>query len=1694
MLVGCVFLLTAIVAMPTGDSSGRLAQLVPAPLELAPAALPATAVASPRANADNTPATATATATATQPAEASATATERVERLALAKRVERIASPRDTTFFSTAALLAAIIIGVIVSLPMSALIGVALFDCSRRRRNKKASSEPDPQRLASQSTPAGVPSRATDGTTADVPLAATKKQLILEREQSGSLRGASALATMKVGSLLDALPRTDRPAIYVTASAPAMTHAELHHFVATGLSELDEYHVGSHDRVALLFPDGPQMVMALVAVMCRAIAVPINSASTDDELVADLRAVRASVVISFGDKLVGKLGLIQQRVAVELRLLLFEARCRYPDAATRSSSGFTAAFSLRCYFNGRAGSPLTTQSPSPRLSPRWLVRTDTAVLLQTSGTTGQKKLVPQLVEDVIAGALCIAASVPLGEEDVNVSQMPLHHVGGILRSVFAPILSGGAVAHLGGFSPKPFWEAACQVGATWYYASPTMHRLYLDELLANPPQPEARLRLRYVANAAGGLPAALASEMREGYSRMVGTCVTIAPSYGMTECMPMAAPPPAYALEKPGSSGIPIGPEMQVQDEAGEALPAGQVGAIAVRGCPVFRGYLTPLPDGVSLGESVPGAGIGDHGWFQTGDNGYLDADGYLFVTGRSKETIKRGGETITPSDIEDVLVTHHAVAQCAAFSMPHATLQEVVGVWVVTKAGAERPCLSELRQFCSTRLHPSKWPETLVHACSLPMGPTGKIVRINSATRLGLPMLEDSTPQTERTFEVIDMPPRGAPLASPIATRPYIDCVSDQPRDEHEEQACTEVEAGVREMWMALRRQHELPGLDDDLFLHGATSLIISQLCAKIASRYGVRVAVGTVFLKRSLRRIAEEVDAALLSGPKGPLKGRAEAELDARVRSHTGRSTRVSVLILQALPALFIHPMICAFHFSAFMIMFVITRRVIFDTWGQQPGWPAFLLAFFTAVVLTGAVVLNVVVPLLGIAFKWLVLGRCQAGRHELWGCYYLRWWLATRVLVVCEPGDIFLATPSMRRVYLRLLGASIGADVSISGHALYQVALAADLVTIGDRTCIDSTASVCAVCADNSSLLMQPVVVGADCVVCCSTHIAPGAVLPDGTCMGPLSSSHELTDASPEFARFCRAKGDWIGEPPLWMKAFIGWPCIAFVALARASAWLPFFVMLVVQAYDTFKLYGATCWNRYATCSEDPHQHFLYQDLMAQLNWWMANERLLIIFALVLSRRVVRPFVHLAAVILIKRVVIGRFRAGPKGPWERFQVRLLREMMLQGRKDGGPADLCGVHELLGRHWGGVSMAMRLLGAEVGKRVFWPGVMPDVIEFDLLVVGDDVTFGSRSLILCSDTRELAKVTLAAGSMVADRCVVLPGVTLGRNATLGSGSLAPAHAHFEPNSLAVGSIGGAPVMLRGAFAVHDSTTDAPLKTDPNSLVGGTDTLRPFGSTFYDTDDAGEPASTASWSCLAVVPVAMASYHCIVAAGVVLLYAGQIPAALLLILWGIEDFPINEAAPCLATALVAMLIIGAFVLIMSVFKAIGLMISIATKWLVIGQRSPGKHSWDHSRYLMSWKIWFPLLQAEPSMEQFFCGSVYFVMYYRALGATIGTDVCLNPLGTGLILPEPDLVEIGDNACVNASTIVCHNNNGGYFELATIEIRENVTLRSGVRVMQSSFISADARLLEHTLITPGDTVPQGATWQGWPVRS
>jgi len=197
--------------------------------------------------------------------------------------------------------------------------------------------------------------------------------------------------------------------------------------------------------------------------------------------------------------------------------------------------------------------------------------------------------------------------------------------------------------------------------------------------------------------------------------------------------------------------------------------------------------------------------------------------------------------------------------------------------------------------------------------------------------------------------------------------------------------------------------------------------------------------------------------------------------------------------------------------------------------------------------------------------------------------------------------------------------------------------------------------------------------------------------------------------------------------------------------------------------------------------------------------------------------------------------------------------------------------------------------------------------------------------------------------------------------------------------------------------------------------------------------------------------------------------------------------------PPTSRSPAVASPLFVLLVCSAFTVAICTMDAIGIALVIGSKWLMIGQREPGKHTWDQSTYLIRWKLWFPVFAGGPTAEAYFGGSAFFVMFHRALGAIIGKDVCLSPQGNGLLLPEPDLVQIGDNACVNASTIVCHNNNGGFFELATIDIRERATLRSGSRVMNHSVVSADSRLLEHTLVIPGDVVSEGATWQGWPSK-
>ena len=267
-------------------------------------------------------------------------------------------------------------------------------------------------------------------------------------------------------------------------------------------------------------------------------------------------------------------------------------------------------------------------------------------------------------------------------------------------------------------------------------------------------------QIRLICNAAGGLLPTLAQELRDVFG-----CAVL-PSYGMTECMPIASPPPSYQLERPGCSGIACGPHLSIRDPANidEEIPAGKTGAVCVRGFPTFEGYE------VSADGALDTSAFSKDGWFDSGDCGRMDADGYLYITGRSKEIINKGGEVISPFEIEEAVlsVARDRIKATLAFSIDHDVLQEHIGLVVVPALDQTLIGLTELHDRLREHLHPSKWPFLIVYMNDLPKSDAAKSLRINLASRLKLGSFTDHIPVLHRHFEA-QCPAIGTPLDRPI-------------------------------------------------------------------------------------------------------------------------------------------------------------------------------------------------------------------------------------------------------------------------------------------------------------------------------------------------------------------------------------------------------------------------------------------------------------------------------------------------------------------------------------------------------------------------------------------------------------------------------------------------------------------------------------------------------------------------------------------------------------------------------------------------------------------------------------------------------------------------------------------------------------------------------------------------------------
>jgi non-ribosomal peptide synthetase component E (peptide arylation enzyme) len=727
---------------------------------------------------------------------------------------------------------------------------------------------------------------------------------------------------------------------------------------------------------------------------------------------------------------------------------------------------------------------------------------DVALILQTSGTSGEPKLVPHTLEALCVGAVCVAGSWALGAGDLCLNMMPLFHVGGIVRNLVAPLLAGGGVLCAPAFDPAAFWDAVAAYPVTWYYGAPTMHQMVLEEEAARRAAgtggPAAHLRL--VANAAGGLLPSLAERLRS-----VLSCAVL-PSYGMTECMPIASPPANYALERPGASGVPVGPSLRICGDGGEPLAVGRTGRIHVSGCPLMRGYLGAA--GAEPSESTAAAGGGDsaggHGWFDTGDVGHVDGDGWLYVTGRSKEIINRGGETISPMEVEEALACHPRVAAVIAFAAPHAILQEVVGVVVVTTPGQPRIDLAGLQRHAAGRLHPSKWPQCVVYLEALPRGPTNKAQRIGLAERMGLVALGDRDPLSARHFEG-ECPPAGSGLQTPVPVRhvptddpaaltaavrgvaaaygaaeselvpggggggsvlyvlpPSADCAglmealrdlvhgyllpsrivacdalpaADPDRDAAAGRGgralgASLLSASLTELVVLRIWEEELGvpcGLHDDFFERGGDSLAGGRLIARVRKDCGAPLTAAAIFSCRTVAALAAAVDThapppGAAGAPEVALLVKDEGVAPGWIPPARAQDSPVP-LGLQALPFLVFHPARRTVGWSLFVYLLV-------RLWQVAPGGR--IAAFFLAVVLT-RMATAVILPLIGIAGKWAIVGRYAEGRYPLWGGYYLRWWLADQLRAMCGRG-VFDFSGATLRCYYRLMGARIGHGAAI------------------------------------------------------------------------------------------------------------------------------------------------------------------------------------------------------------------------------------------------------------------------------------------------------------------------------------------------------------------------------------------------------------------------------------------------------------------------------------------------------------------------------------------------------------------------------------------------------------------------------------------------------------------------------------
>ncbi|MCA1031293.1 AMP-binding protein [Bacillus timonensis] len=550
----------------------------------------------------------------------------------------------------------------------------------------------------------------------------------------------------------------DAPAL-VSLEGSSVSYRELWENVRHMAGRLVDLGVERGERVAVVLGDGPEMATVFLSVACFTTCAPLNPKYTREELLFYFEDTRAAAVVVEND---GITPAIQAANELGMKVITLE------QLEVSSETEVTLA-------NDE----------------------DVALVLHTSGTTARPKIVPIRQRHVCASMVSISRSLKLTENDRCLLVMPLFHVHGLIGGLLSTLNSGGSVICSRGFQVDAFYQALTELSPTWYTAVPTMHHTIVTHGRDGGSPPSHGLR--FIRSCSSSLPPLLAQEVEAFFQ------VPIVEAYGMTEAAhQMAVNPLPPGERKHGSVGKAEGCGVAIMDDACTLLPYGSLGEIVVRGDNVIDGY-----------EHNPDANEKSftNGWFRTGDQGYIDHDGYIFIDGRIKEIINRGGEKVSPREVDEVLLRHHAVAQVACFAVPHPTLGEEVGAIVVLKPGAyvtER----ELRAFAVKSVTPYKVPTKIVFASEIPKGPTGKVQRVGLAKKLGL----DATVMASVDLDV-------------MAT-----------------------------IWRKSLRVNDL-SFDDDFFELGGSSIQAYEILSVVQETFGVEVSFPDFFGCSTIRELASFV-----------------------------------------------------------------------------------------------------------------------------------------------------------------------------------------------------------------------------------------------------------------------------------------------------------------------------------------------------------------------------------------------------------------------------------------------------------------------------------------------------------------------------------------------------------------------------------------------------------------------------------------------------------------------------------------------------------------------------------------------------------------------------------------------------------------------------------------------------------------